>query len=86
MRIARTGAESVLLPVLRRETNRRTMKVDRKLAGQLGTVMKGRIQRTITALKEPENAPSTIAAKGSSNPLIGKTGFMRDSTTYLIVE
>jgi hypothetical protein len=38
-----------------------------KLLGEFAT---GEIKKFIVALKDPPNAPSTIAAKGSSNPLI----------------
>lgn len=42
------------------------------------------IQDKITNLKEPPNAPMTIALKGSSNPLIDK-GEMREDVNYRIV-
>ena len=50
---------------------------------QLG--MKGvqLIQNSITGLKDPANAPSTIERKGSSNPLID-TGEMRQSVTHKV--
>lgn len=51
----------------------------------LGNVIKGDIQKSITDLRTPPNAPLTIAMKGSSNPLID-TGFMRASVTYKIDE
>lgn len=44
------------------------------------------IRRAIVALKDPPNAPATIAAKkGSSNPLIDE-GHMLRSVTYVVRE
>lgn len=43
-----------------------------------GQLMVGRMQRSMTDLRTPPNAPSTIKAKGSSNPLID-TGALRNS-------
>lgn len=47
----------------------------------VGTESSSDISDSITNLSSPPNAKSTIAQKGSSNPLID-TGFMRDSVTY----
>lgn len=41
------------------------------------------VQRTITELRSPPNAPSTIARKGSSKPLID-TGQLRQSITWAV--
>ena len=43
----------------------------------------GMVQREITELRNPPNAPSTIAAKGSSNPLID-TGEMRAAVRHTV--
>jgi hypothetical protein len=40
--------------------------------GKLGAWMKAQIQNKIVRLKMPPNAPSTIAKKGSENPLVDK--------------
>jgi len=48
-----------------------------------GLIAVADIQRKIVAIKSPPNAPQTIEAKGSSNPLID-TGQMRQSIRYLI--
>lgn len=48
---------------------------------KLGVLAQGDIQQEITDLRDPPNAPSTIAAKGSSNPLID-TGEMRSKVTW----
>lgn len=49
-----------------------------------GLWMQNLIQTKITTLRTPPNAPSTIKAKGSSNPLID-FGQLRDSVTYEVV-
>ncbi|MGY3186451.1 hypothetical protein [Lysinibacillus sp. TE18511] len=51
---------------------------------RLGARMVGDIQKKITDLDAPPNAPSTIAKKGSSNPLID-TGGLRMRVTYKVV-
>ena len=48
---------------------------------KLGIMAQGDIQQEITDLRDPPNAPATIAAKGSSNPLID-TGEMRSKVTW----
>ena len=48
---------------------------------RLGARAVGVVQSYITKLRNPPNSPSTIARKGSSNPLID-TGLMRQSVTY----
>lgn len=50
---------------------------------QLGIMAQGDIQEEITNLRDPPNAPSTIKAKGSSNPLID-TGEMRSKVTWQV--
>jgi hypothetical protein len=54
-------------------------KVEALLAAA-GLAAESAIKAGIVALDQPPNAASTIAAKGSSNPLID-TGHMRDSVT-----
>jgi len=46
-----------------------------------GVMIQGLIQKKITDLKSPPNAPSTIKSKGSNNPLID-TGRMRQSIKW----
>lgn len=50
---------------------------------KLGILAQGDVQKEITDLRTPPNAPSTIAAKGSSNPLID-TGEMRSKVTWKV--
>ena len=70
----------------------RRMVVDDRLAGRVGEYVAGQVQESITALKDPPNAPETVARKrkklhgkkgvgGGENPLID-TGFMHDSVTW----
>lgn len=47
----------------------------------LGQEHEGQIKEKITSLKDPPNAQSTVAQKGSSNPLID-SGEMRRSVRY----
>ena len=59
----------------------RKMEVDPLLADEVGAYVAGQVQSEIVRLREPSNASSTIARKGSSNPLIDK-GKMRQSVTW----
>ena len=54
-----------------------------QILNRLGIVAAGAVQKYMTDLKTPPNAPSTIKQKGSSNPLID-TGALRQSVTYSI--
>ncbi|WP_414899345.1 hypothetical protein [Rhizobium cremeum] len=58
-------------------------KVMRQVLRKLGIKAQGDIQEEITSLQSPPNAPSTIAQKGSSNPLI-ETGELRASVTFKV--
>lgn len=55
----------------------------KKALGIVGAYMKDRIQNKIVMLKNPPNAPSTIARKGSSNPLIDK-GQLRQKVDWVV--
>lgn len=50
---------------------------------RVGVVAVGMVQKYMTDLRTPPNAPSTIKKKGSSNPLID-SGALRQSVTYKI--
>ena len=54
----------------------------KKALGIMGSLIKGNIVQKIVSLRSPANADSTIKAKGSSNPLIGKDGRLRQSINY----
>jgi hypothetical protein len=56
-----------------------------KALGLLGQKVSGEIKETITSLRTPPNAPSTVEAKKSSNPLID-TGELRQSITFEVVD
>ena len=56
---------------------------NKKALGIVGELIRGDIIKEITAFTTPPNTPSTIKAKGSSNPLID-TGLMRRSVTYRV--
>lgn len=47
----------------------------------IGEWFQGAVQKKIVDLRDPPNAPATIEAKGSSNPLID-TGQLRQSITH----
>lgn len=50
---------------------------------RIGQKAQADVQKKIVDLRDPPNAPSTIARKGSSNPLID-TGAMRQSIRYVV--
>ena len=68
---------------LRRELRQRLLgkRTDEQIAERLGIKAAGDVQQSITDLEDPPNAPSTIKAKGSSNPLID-SGEMRRAVTW----
>ena len=80
-RRALSEAEDGIVDQLKNGIDPEKMTVDPFLAEKIGTYVQGEIQESITALREPPNAPETIAQKGSSNPLID-TNHMRGSVTY----
>lgn len=49
--------------------------------GLVGEFTADLVSQKIVAIKSPPNAPATIAAKGSSNPLVD-TGQLKNSITY----
>ena len=55
----------------------------RRELGKVGAVATADVQRKIRDLREPPNAPSTIAKKGSDNPLID-TGRLRQSIDWKV--
>ena len=64
--------------------------VDRKVsavqaAARLGELGVSLVKRKIVSLKDPPNAPATVARKGSSNPLVD-TGQLLQSVTYTVRE
>ena len=58
--------------------------VDEQLADKIGSMVAGAIQKRISDLRTPPNAPSTLAKKApKTNPLIN-TGTMRTAVTWSI--
>lgn len=57
--------------------------VDRHLADRIGAYAQGQVQKQIIELDTPINADSTVARKGSSNPLVD-TGTMRNAVTWKV--
>lgn len=55
----------------------------RTLLEQMGNLAEGHVKQYITDLRVPKNADSTIANKGSDNPLI-HDGHLRQSIRYVI--
>lgn len=70
-------AEIMLPRVLSGEMEMRTLLV------QLGDLAEGHVKLKIDEIKTPPNARSTIAKKGSDNPLIDE-GTLRQSIRYVI--
>ena len=71
-------AAEPLKRALKEQVDPENMQVDRRVGKILGQIVEDAIKDSITTLKAPPNAPSTIALKGSSNPLID-TATMRNS-------
>lgn len=77
------GSERAISPILRAGIDPKDMALDDRTAGLIGEVMKARIQSSIVALRDPPNAPATIARKGSSSPLVD-TGVLHGSVDYRV--
>ncbi len=67
--------------ILQAGLDTKKMVVDEQLAGRVGAHVQGKIQDSITSLKEPPNAPETVRRKGSSDPLLD-TGTLRNSVSW----
>ena len=67
--------------ILQAGLDTKKMVVDEQLAGRVGEYVQGKIQDSITSLKEPPNAPETVRRKGSSDPLLD-TETLRNSVTW----
>ncbi|WP_416861556.1 HK97-gp10 family putative phage morphogenesis protein [Helicobacter ganmani] len=64
------------------ESYRKGLKArDLNAVERVGVLAASDVKASITNLKTPPNAPSTIQIKGSSNPLID-TGFLRSAIDY----
>ena len=66
--------------LIARSLNRDTMSVDRVRFGRAMAHAAGTVLKRIIDLKNPPNAPATIAKKRSSNPLVDTTKLARSIT------
>ena len=74
--------------IVKENIDPKTMAPSRRLGGLVGAAVQGHVQRSINTLKQPPNAPATIAIKtggegGRTTPLID-TGLMHQSVTWRI--
>ena len=82
MRAAMLGARREVKPVIMAGVDPLALTMDKKTASQVGEVVEGRIQKSITLLRYPANAPETLKRKApKDNPLI-VTGKMRAAVSY----
>lgn len=83
MRNTNEKVEEPVIDHLKATVDPKKMIVTPEMAEQVGVIVQGAMQEEIVDLREPPNAPSTVAAKGSSNPLVD-TGKLRQSVTYKV--
>lgn len=55
--------------------------IDDAVVERVGLAAQAAVQESITDLRQPPNAPSTVARKGSSNPLVDE-GVLRSSVSF----
>ena len=84
MRIANTENEDNIVRLIKSKIDTEKMVITPRLAGLIGANQQAAVQKSIVALRDPANKPSTIEAKGSSNPLIGKHGLYLKSITHKV--
>jgi len=82
-RQALEAVEPEVVRLVERRVDSETMVAYPQLADEVGLTVAQAVQQRIVDLREPPNAPYTIAQKGSSNPLID-TGQMRLSVTWRV--
>lgn len=83
MELAKGGIIETTRPILKAMARANDEKTLTALQNAAGQAAQAEIQQAIIDLDDPPNSPTTIAKKGSSNPLID-TGLMKDSVTYVI--
>lgn len=59
------------------------LNLTRRGVGKVGEVARSVLQESVVELRDPPNAPSTVARKGSTNPLVD-TGQLVGSVTYRV--
>ncbi|MCK5607380.1 hypothetical protein KAR91_36185, partial [Candidatus Pacearchaeota archaeon] len=84
IRIAVRKMEKVIFAMIKKSVDPEKMVVDKRLGGLIGAKMQGAIQQSIVALSTPANAPGTIEAKKSSNPLIDTGLYLKSITNKVI--
>ena len=82
----RKGKEPVREVLAENLTHENGYALDRRTLELVGHQLTAEIKKSIVTLRDPPNAPSTIKAKGSANPLIGKTSTMILAVTHRVVE
>lgn len=85
LRNANKNNEKVLLSIIKRKVDPETMVITPQIAGFLGQSHEGAMKKSVVALRSPGNEESTIRAKKSSNPLIGKHGLYLKSITHKVI-
>ena len=83
IRRAVRNSEETIRELIRQNIDTVSGRPDAGLVTMIGETLKSGIQRELTELRDPPNAPSTIERKKSDNPLID-TGFMRAKTRWRI--
>lgn len=83
MSLAKEGIEEKTKPILRRIYRSKIPGQIETLQEIAGQAAQDEIKNAIVELDQPPNAPATIAAKGSDNPLIDTT-YMLKTVTYVI--
>lgn len=83
IRIANKENEDNLVRLIKKTVDPKTMVITKRIGGLIGANHQGATQQSIVKLKSPGNAPSTVKAKGSSNPLVD-TGFYKNSVTFKV--
>ncbi len=86
MRLAKEPATKKIKPLLKplfQKLNRGRITIER-IAETIAPVIVSEFKSEIVRLRTPPNAPSTIAKKKSSNPLIGIFDLLKGSLTFEI--
>lgn len=83
IRIANKENEKTLLNLIKKTVDPETMVITPRIGGLIGANHQGATQQSIVKLSDPANAPRTIKAKKSSNPLVD-TGFYKNSITFKV--
>lgn len=85
LRTANKENEKAVTNIIKRSTDPQKMVVTERIANLIGASHQAAMQQSIIKWRSPANAPSTIEAKDSSNPLID-TGLYRNSITYKVIQ